>query len=173
MQGVPWLLVRLLHVLSGVVWTGGAILIAMHLMPAVRAAGAGGAAVMKQLTVVQRLPAKLAILGIASIVSGGYLLWIESAGLSSSWMRSGPGITYCVGATATLLAALVGLCINIPAANRMGALAAAVQARAEGATAEENQTLDRLAARIATGTRGVAMLLVLATASMAVARYIP
>jgi hypothetical protein len=55
----------------------------------------------------------------------------------------------------------------------MGALAAAVQARAEGATSDENQTLGRLAARIATGTRAVAILLVLATASMAVARYIP
>jgi uncharacterized membrane protein len=82
MQGLPWLLVRLLHVLTGVVWAGAAILIAGHLMPAVRAAGAGGAAVMKQLTVVQRLPAKLALLGITAIASGGYLLWIESAGLS-------------------------------------------------------------------------------------------
>ena len=128
---------------------------------------------MKQLTVVQRLPAKLALLGITAIASGGYLLWIESAGLSSKWMSTGPGITYCVGAIATLLAAIIGFGINIPAANRMGALAAAVHARAEGATSDENQTLGRLAARIARGTRAVAMLLVLATASMAVARYLP
>jgi hypothetical protein len=173
MQGLPWLLIRLLHVLTGVVWVGGAILIAGHLMPAVRAAGAGGAAVMKQLTVVQRLPAKLALLGITAIASGGYLLWIESAGLSSNWISTGPGITYCVGAIATLLAAIIGIGINIPAANRMGALAAAVNARAQGATPDENQTLGRLAARIAGGTRVVALLLVLATASMAVARYIP
>jgi hypothetical protein len=173
MQGFPWLLVRLLHVLTGVTWAGAAILIAGHLMPAVRAAGAGGTAVMKQLTVVQRLPAKLVILGITAIASGGYLLWIESAGFSSNWMSTGPGITYCVGAVATLLAAIIGFGINIPAANRMGALAAAVHARAEGATSDESQTLAQLAARIARGTRAVAMLLVLATASMAVARYIP
>jgi hypothetical protein len=36
MQGLPWLLVRLLHVLTGAVWAGAAILIALHLMPAVR-----------------------------------------------------------------------------------------------------------------------------------------
>jgi uncharacterized membrane protein len=29
MQGLPWLLVRLLHVLTGVVWAGAAILIAV------------------------------------------------------------------------------------------------------------------------------------------------
>ena len=173
MQGLPWLLVRLLHVLTGVIWAGAAILIAGHLMPAVRAAGPGGAAVMKQLTVVQRLPAKLVLLGITAIASGGYLLWIESAGLSSNWIHTGPGITYCVGAVATVLAAIVGFGVNIPAANRMGALAAAVHARTEGATSHENQTLGRLAARIARGTRVVALLLVLATASMAVARYIP
>jgi hypothetical protein len=173
MQGLPWLLVRLLHVLTGVVWAGAAVLIAGHLMPAVRAAGAGGAAVMKQLTVVQRLPAKLAILGIMAIASGVYLLWIKSAGLSSNWMSTGPGITYCAGAIATLLAAIIGFGINIPAANRMGALAAAIHARAEGATSDGNQTLGRLAARIARGTRAVALLLILATASMAVARYNP
>jgi hypothetical protein len=102
----------------------------------------------KQLTVVQRLPVKLAFLGITAIASGGYLLWIESAGLGSNWISTGPGITYCVGAIATLLAAIIGFGINIPAANRMGALAAAVHARAEGATSDENQTLGRLAARI-------------------------
>lgn len=173
MQGLPWLMVRLLHVLTGVVWAGAAILIAGHLMPAVRAAGAGGAAVMKQLTVVQRLPVKLAFVGITTIASGGYLLWLESAGLSSNWMSTGPGITNCVGAIATLLAAIIGFGINIPAANRMGALAAAVHSRPEGATSVENQTLVRLAARISRGTRVVALLLLLATASMAVARYIP
>jgi hypothetical protein len=128
---------------------------------------------MKQLTVVQRLPAKLAFLGITVIASGGYLLWIESAGFTSNWLSTGPGITYCIGAMATLLAAIIGFGINIPAANRMGALAAAAHARAEGATLDENQTLGRLAARIARGTRAVALLLLFATASMAVARYIP
>jgi hypothetical protein len=74
---------------------------------------------------------------------------------------------------ATLLAAIIGIGLNIPAANRMGALAAAIHARAEGATSDENQKLGRLAARITRGTRAVAVLLLLATASMAVARYVP
>ena len=173
MQGTAWLLVRLLHVLTGVVWAGAAILIAGYLMPAVRAAGAGGSAVMKQLTVVQRLPAKLAVVGITAIASGGYLLWVESSGLNSHWMATGPGITYCAGAFATLLAAIIGFGINIPTANRMGRLAVMVHARPEGATSTETQTLNRLAVRISRGTRAVALLLLVATASMAVARYVP
>jgi hypothetical protein len=89
--------------------------------------------VMKQLTVVQRLPAKLAFRNRGDCVCG-YLLWIESAGLSPNWMSTGLGITYCVGAIATVLAAIIGFGINIPAANCMGELAAAVHARPEGAT---------------------------------------
>jgi len=106
---------------------------------------------MKQLTVVQRLPIKLAVLAVTTIASGAYLLWVQSAGLNSHWLYSGPGITYSVGALATLLAAVIGFGINVPTANRMGALAA----------------------RIASGTRGVALLLIVATAAMAIARYIP
>jgi hypothetical protein len=88
-------------------------------------------------------------------------------------MSTGPGITYCVGALATLLAAIIGFGINIPAANRMGGLAAAIHSSPDGATSGENQTLGRLAARIERGTLAVALLLLLAAASMAVARYIP
>jgi len=173
MQGTPWLLIRLLHVLAGVIWAGGAVLLAWHVMPAIRAAGPAGAAVMKELTVVQRLPARLVASGIVTIATGGYLLWVESGGLSLAWLRTGPGATYALGAAATLLAATVGFGINIPAAIRMGALAARTQTQPGGAAPEENATLRRLAALIARGTGAVALLLVVAVAAMAIARYVP
>jgi uncharacterized membrane protein len=173
MQGLTWILVRLVHVLTSVVWVGAAILIARHLMPAVRAAGPGGVAVMKQLTVVQRLPFKLALAAILAIASGGYLLWIDSTGFSPSWLKTGPGITYCFGSIAAFLAAAIGFGINVPTANRMGALAAVVNARPSGVTAEEGKTLEQLASRVAQGTRAVAWLLIVATVAMAIARYVP
>ncbi len=173
MHGLAWLLIRLFHVLAGVFWAGGAILLAWHVMPAVRASGAGGAAIMKQLTVVQRLPLKLVVAAITTLVSGGYLMWVESGGLNSAWLLTGPGITYSAGAIATLLAAIIGFCMNIPAAIRMGALAATVAARPGGGTPEEAQTLGRLAALIARGTQSVASLLIVAVGAMAVARYVP
>jgi hypothetical protein len=67
-------------------------------MPAVQAAGPAGAAVMRQLTVVRKVPLVLAIVA---------------------------------GAAAAMVAIVIGAGINIPAANRMGAIAATMQ-RPEG-----------------------------------------
>lgn len=92
MQGLPWLLARLLYVVTGVVWTGGAVLIAAHLMPAVRATAAGQA---------------------------------DVSGNQSNCVR------------------------RVSFLDRVGRIELQLDehwARAEGATADENQTLGRLAA---------------------------
>jgi hypothetical protein len=59
----------LLHIVATTLWAGTAILIAGFLMPAIRAAGPGGSAVMRQLTVVRKLPEILATVGIVAILS--------------------------------------------------------------------------------------------------------
>ena len=155
---------RLLHVLSGTLWVGGALLIAGSIVPAIRASGSSGAAVMRQLTTVQRLPYILLGIGAVTILSGGYLIQVLSNGSFENWLNSGPGATYALGACAGLAAAVIGMAINIPTANRLGRLAADPSATPELARV--------LARRLAIGTRTVAVLLILATSAMAVARYV-
>jgi len=166
------LIARVLHVVAATVWAGAAILIAGFVMPAIRGAGPAGAAVMRQLSVVRRVPETLAAIGIVAIASGAYLYWIASGGLQAAWLHSRSGSAYTLGAAASLIAAFVGICINIPAAKRMGALAETVQKTRVLATAEQTKILSGLARRIARGTSAVAVLLVIATAAMAVARYL-
>ncbi|HTV95864.1 MAG TPA: DUF2269 family protein [Steroidobacteraceae bacterium] len=167
------LIARVLHVVASTLWGGGAILIAAYLLPAIRAAGPAGSAVMRQLTVVRKLPEALAAIGIVAIVSGGYLYWVDSRGLQASWLASGCGLAYAAGGLASLAAAAIGLGINIPTANRMGSLAQALHASGAPPTPEQSQILGRFAVRIARGTRAVAVLLALAVTAMAVARYLP
>jgi len=142
------LLARAVHVIASTLWAGGAVLIAAFLMPAIRAAGPAGAVVMKQLTVVRKLPAILAISGIVAIVSGGYLYWTDSSGLQSAWMRSGAGSAHTLGAIAASLAAAVGLAINIPAANRMGAALRQLEESRPAATAHRPQKREQGRARL-------------------------
>lgn len=167
------LLARLLHIVATTLWAGAAILIAGFLMPAIRAAGPGGGAVMRQLTVVRKLPEILATVGIVAILSGCYLYWVASGGLQSAWVHSRAGSIYSLGAVASLIAAFIGIGINIPAANRMGAIVASQHASGAPPTAEQSKILSGLALRVARGTRAVALLLGLAAATMAVARYLP
>jgi uncharacterized membrane protein len=167
------LLARLFHIVASTLWAGAAILIAAFLMPAIRAAGPGGGAVMRQLTVVRKLPEILASVGIVAILSGCYLYWVASGGLQSAWIHSRTGSIYSLGAVAALIAAFIGIGINIPRAKRMGAIAASLHASGAQPTEEQSKILSGLALRIARGTRVVAVLLGIAAATMAVARYLP
>ncbi len=166
------LTVRALHILASMIWAGGAILIAAFIMPSIKAAGPAGAPVMRELTVVRRLPEVLAATAIVAIISGGYLYWIASDGFRPAWLSSSIGATYTCGAVASLLAAVIGLGINIPTANRMGALAVTLRAAGTPPTPEQSAVLGTLASRVTQGTRAVAILLAISAIAMAVARYL-
>jgi uncharacterized membrane protein len=168
-----FLLARVLHIVASTAWTGAAILIACFLMPAVQAAGPAGAAVMRQLTVVRKVPLVLAIVAGLAVLSGSYLYVIASGGLRTAWLHTATGASYTAGAAAALAALVIGAGINIPAANRMGAIAARMQATGAQPTAAQSEILKRLALRVIRGTRAVAILLAGATMAMAAARYLP
>lgn len=172
MSTSAFFLVRLLHVVSATLWVGGALVVAGFVAPAIRAAGPAGGPVMRQLTEVQRLPYVLAGAGVIAILSGAYLVWVLASGSLLNWIQTAPGRIYSLGAACAFVAAVVGLGVNIPTANSLGALAASL--RNAGATPATAQTdlLRRLSMRLARGTRVAAVLLILATSAMATARYV-
>ena len=164
---------RLLHVVAGTFWAGAAILLASFVLPAVNASGAAGAPVMRQLTVVRKLPQFLLATAAVAIASGAYLYWIVSGALQATWLYSWSGSVYTLGALAALMAFSVGIGINIPSANRIGALMAKPHTSGEQPTTEQSKILSKLRLRLARGNRAVAVLVTAATAAMAVARYFP
>jgi len=161
-----FILIRLVHVVTGTFWAGGAVLVALSVVPAIRAAGPAGAAVLRNLMVVQKLPYVLIALGIASLVSGVYLTLVVSNGSITRWLGTGSGATYALGALAAVLAALIGLGINIPTAGRLADLQ-------KQTPAVQQQLGPALAHRLAVGTRAGGVLLIIALSAMAVGRYIP
>jgi uncharacterized membrane protein len=165
-------LVRLLHVVSATLWVGGALVVAGFVAPAIRAAGPAGGPVMRQLTEVQRLPYVLAGAGVIAILSGAYLVWVLASGSLLNWIQTGPGRIYSLGAACAFVAAVVGLGINIPTANNLGALAASLRNAGEAPATAQTDLLRRLSVRLARGTRVAAVLLMLATSAMATARYV-
>jgi uncharacterized membrane protein len=165
------ILVRLVHIVTATLWVGGAILLAGFVAPAIRATGAAGAAVMRQLTRVQRLPVLLLTIGLLALLSGGVLIRLVSGGSLAAWLQSGPGETYSIGAVAALLAAIIGVAVNMPTANRLGALATPQESFA-GVSAPQPDVVLGLARRLAMGTRAAAVLLLVSASAMAVARYV-
>ena len=87
-------------------------------------------------------------------------------------MASPTGRVYGAGGVFAILAILIGVTVNMPTAKRLGALMASIQASGGPPSPEQQGVLQALQARLGTAVRVVAALLVLATAAMAVARYV-
>jgi hypothetical protein len=125
---------------------------------------------MAQLSQVRRMPLYLMGATILTILSGIGLYWRDSAG--GAWTRSGPGFVFGLGGVLGIVGAGIGMAVNSPRESG-GALGAAAQARGGPPSPDELAEMQRLQARLAGSSRWVAVLLLLATAAMAVARYVP
>ena len=166
-------LLRLIHVVAGVFWAGAAIFIAFFLLPSVRAVGPAAGPIMEQLGKVRRLPLYMMGATVLTILSGFSLYWRDSAGFTGPWMGSGSGFVFGFGGIVATVAAGVGMALTSPAARRMGELAAGMRAGGgppSPATLAEMQTLQ---AKVSRSSLIGAILLLVATAAMAVARYVP
>jgi len=168
--GVLWLL-RLIHILSGVFWVGGFMVFARFVFPAARMLGPAAGPVMDQLVRVRKLPR--AFIGAASltILSGLGLFWRDSVGSGSAWAGSPAGRVFGIGALLAVIAFVIGVAVNAPAGQRLAALTAEMQAKGGPPTPEQSAQVQRLQKRLGVGMQVIAVLLVLATAAMALARY--
>jgi uncharacterized membrane protein len=168
-----FLLARFIHVVSGVIWAGSLLFFAIMLTPAIRATGPAGGAVIQHLMRKQRLQPFLITLMLLTVLSGLTLYRLDMVAFGPAWVRTGPGMTFSIGALSAILGVVVGLSINAPSAGKLGAISASIQAAGRQPTAEETAQIGRLQTRIARGGVITTALILLAVTCMAVARYVP
>jgi hypothetical protein len=165
------LTLRLIHIVTGTLWVGFGVFVSLMLGPALGEVGPDAGKVMVAL---QRrgLTTVLPLLALASTLSGLWLYWKTSGGLLSAFLASGHGLSLAIAGGLAILAYMLGILITRPA---MMGVNAAMQ-RMAAATPEERERLLGEAARLRTrgGVSGKwgAVLLILAAAGMAVARYL-
>lgn len=169
--GLLWLF-RLIHIVTGVFWVGGVLMFSRFVFPAARALGPAGGPMMDQLTRVRQLPRALLSAGGMNVISGLVLYWNASIGFRGEWIRTPTAMVFGTGGVLAIAALLIGLAINAPTAKRLGGVVAQVQAQGGPPTADQATEIQRLQNRLGAALRLVAALLVLATAAMAVARYV-
>ena len=168
---IELLVLRLVHVLGGIFWVGSAIFMTFFLAPALAGLGPTGGQIFGALQK-RGLPMRMMIAAVLTILSGLRLMWLVSGGYSSAWFATPPGRGYVVAATSAIVALLIGLFVGRPAAARGGQIAAEMAM----APADRRESLAAEAARLrrrsmVAGTV-TTVLLVLAAAGMAVARYL-
>lgn len=153
------LVLRLIHILCGVLWAGWAFSLAMFIEPAGRAAGPAGGAFMQALTGKTKLVTVMTIAPILVIVSGLWMLWIVSGGFDSAWVASLHGQATLLGSILGLAGFFYGMLMVRPLAQRMGALGAAIAAAGAPPSTEQMEQLTTL--RTSLRSRGLVTALLL------------
>ena len=164
------LLVRLIHIFSGVFWAGSLFVLAWFIQPAAKATGPDSAKFMQRLlggpwTVALTLTPPLTVL------AGLMLYWIDSAGLRVEWMGSPSGIGFTIGGLAGLTAFFIGFFPLRRTSLKLMALNTEIQAARRPPTPEESSRLGAFQAQMTTYVLYTAVCLVVAVAAMAPARY--
>ncbi|HEU4628313.1 MAG TPA: hypothetical protein VFS08_01160 [Gemmatimonadaceae bacterium] len=163
---------RLIHVLSGIFWVGSGLFTSLFLVPAL--AGSGGAMGQVMGGLQRRgLFIALPVAGLLTIASGLRLMWITSGGFDAAYFASPGGQAFALAGAAAVLGFLVGLLAARPAAARAGRLGSELGAASdEAARTRLAAELGRVRRRGALANGTAVALLVLAAAGMAVARYV-
>jgi len=166
------IVLRVLHIVFGVYWVGAILFFVTFLQPGVRDAGPDGMKVVQQIIRRGYLNILPAIAG-TTILAGLALYWIDARAMDGAWMASGTGRGFTVGATAAIVAFLVGVFVMRASTIRAIGLAQSLPQLAEGPERQARTAeIDRLRRRAMLASHWVAGLLLIAAAAMAVARYV-
>lgn len=164
---MEYFLVIFFHVAFGVLWAGGAITAGLFIVPAVLGAGPAGGQVMAG--VVQRkFPMVMTVAGLVVVLSG---LRLYMSRFTSAWVTSPEGIVLSVGALLGLGALFIGIFMQKPTAERLGALAAQIAQSGGPPSPEQASELQALRDKLGRVARVNAWHLVGATLCMALHRF--
>jgi hypothetical protein len=161
------LVLRLIHILAGAFWVGGSLITTFFITPAVAATGISGWKFLAHLVRNAQLSQRFAGAAGLTVLAGAWLFWIDSAGLTSSWLRSGPGWGFAVGAVFALVGFAFGIRVGV-ITRKIGGIAAGIQGQPTQDQVLELETVQRQMQRLRLISDAA---LLIALACMATARY--
>ena len=113
-------LLRAIHVVGGVLWVGGLMLVTFFLLPASRALGPAAQPMLQDIMGRRKLPVYLMSVAIGTTLAGILLMLRNISLTDGAWARSPMGIGISVGAATAILALIIGMTVTAPAAKRLG-----------------------------------------------------
>ncbi|HKY83285.1 MAG TPA: hypothetical protein VJ160_00515 [Anaerolineales bacterium] len=167
------LFLRIVHIVGGVFWAGGAFIMAWFVEPAVRAAGDDGRRFMQRLGATGRFSSAMAAAAGATVLAGLWLLWIFSSGFLSSFFGTGRGLALGLGMFLGIAAFVVGFVMQNRPMRLMAGIGRTVAAAGAPPTPSQAAEMEKLTGTVRQGGRIVAGLLLVTVILMATARYLP
>jgi uncharacterized membrane protein len=160
-----WLL-RIIHIVAGVFWVGGSLVMTFFVGPTIGAIGEPGqkfvAHLMNNLKFSNRMAAAS-----GSTILAGFILYALDARAGANWVRSDFAIGLGIGAVFALIGFVLGMMVG-RTTKSMAQLAAQMQGKP---SPDQMAQLQAIQKRQATFSMTSTIAVVLATVFMAIARY--
>ena len=167
------ILLRVAHILGGVLWVGASIFLFRFIEPTARELGPQAGPFMRGLTETRNMVAYIATAAGLTVVAGTILFLIDAGGDPVGWMAAdATGLAFGIGGLAAWAAFVIGFAGLRPAIAEIGAAGAAMQAAGGPPTAEMMGRMHAAQERAHRLSLINAVLLVVAVVTMAIARYL-
>jgi len=166
------IVLRILHIASGVFWVGTAWFFFGWIEPTTKAIGPQAGPFMHHVVRNRRIVPAIVSAGAVNVVVGLVLYWRASAGLNPAWIGSGIGIGFTLGGLAAIIAWLLGLTVIGPTVERLDEAGTAMAAAGRPPTPDEVTRFHALEARLHRAGQGDLVLLATAVIFMAASRYL-
>jgi uncharacterized membrane protein len=164
-----WLL-RIIHIVGGVFWVGGTLMMTFFIGPTVGATAEAGQKFIGHLMGSLKFSNRMSAAAGLTILAGFTLYWIDSNGFTSAWMNSGAGRGFGTGAAFALIGFVFGLLIG-RTTKAMAQLGAQLSQQGKP-SAEQMAQMQSLRKQQATYSNISSVALILAVIFMAIARYL-
>jgi len=162
-----WLL-RIIHIVAGVFWVGGTLIMAFFIGPTVGATAEAGQKFVGHLMNNLKFSNRMAAAAGSTILAGFILYWIDSQGFTSAWTSSGAGRGFGIGAGFALIGFVFGLLIG-RSTKAMAQLGAQMQGKPSPEQLTQMQSIRK---QQATYSNISVAALMLAVIFMSIARYL-
>lgn len=165
------LILRIIHIFTGVFWAGFAFFNIIFLQPTIRAIGTEGQKTMQHLTQKTRFLNTLYISATLTVLSGLIMYWIL-AGSRFALLQGGHGHSITMGSIAGLIVWVLLMFVIHPIFRRMKAIGKEIQAQGNPPTLEQTAEMQALVTRLSKVGKLAAALLAITVLGMAAARYL-
>ena len=161
-----WLL-RIIHIVAGVFWVGGTLIMTFFVGPTAQATGESGQKFVGHLMNNLKFSNRMSTAAGLSILAG-FILFGLDARAGATWLRSGFGIGLSIGAVFALIGFVAGIQVGRKT-KAMAQLGTQMQGKPSPAQLTEMQTVQK---QQATYSTVAAITLIFAVIFMAIARYL-
>jgi hypothetical protein len=170
---VDFIILRLVHILSGAFWFGSVVTTFVFVQPVVIGLGPDGQRIMVHILRDRRFLDAVLVAALLTATAGGILFLKDSGGLDVGFALSASGIGFAVGGIAGFVALVLFIFVGYPTTRRLVAVADRLERERRPPSPAEQELLAGYQRVLKPLGVVVPLMLATALAAMATARYVP